>query len=204
MALPHETDNTSANTRALTTKGRNARSSYSSPSLAYSCSVIRDACKADFVRVSAITNHYIETSSIHFGYEPVSADQLADQWERGRDRYPWVVAEQDDGRVVGYAKSGSWRERAAYQWTTEIGLYVEHGHHRRGVGKALYTALLERLVVRGFRSAIAGITLPNDPSRALHLAFGFVSVGTVREAGYKLGGWHDVEFFQLRLGGGDR
>lgn len=160
--------------------------------------MIRDARRDDFVWIAAITNHYIETTSIHFGYEPVSADQLAEQWSR-TDRYPWVVAEDDAGRVVGYAKAGSWRERAAYQWTSEVGLYVEDGLHRRGFGRALYAALLDQLATRGFRSAIAGITLPNDPSRAFHEAFGFISVGTVREAGYKHGAWHDLELFQKRL-----
>jgi phosphinothricin acetyltransferase len=184
-------------------EGRNARPSYSSPRLSYSCSVIRDARSEDFVRVTAITNHYIETSSIHFAYEPVSVDHLRALWERTRERYPWLVAERD-GTVAGYAKAGTWRERDAYQWTTEIGLYVDAGHHRRGLGRTLYDELLRRLADRGFRSAIAGITLPNDPSRAFHLAFGFVSVGTVREAGYKRGAWHDVEFFQKPLGDAKR
>ena len=161
--------------------------------------MIRDARRDDFVGIAAITNHYIETTSIHFGYEPVSADQLAETWS-ATDRYPWLVAE-DAGRVVGYAKAGHWRDRAAYEWTAELGLYVEQGLHRRGFGRALYTALLDQLVTRGFRSAIAGITLPNDPSRAFHEAFGFVSVGIVREAGYKHGGWHDLELFQKRLVG---
>ncbi len=198
MVFEHATDNTSANTRALTIEGRNARPSYSSPSLAYSCSVIRDARNEDFVRIAAITNHYIETTSIHFAHEPVSVDQLTATWAQGRERYPWVVADEA-GQVIGYAKAGVWRDRAAYQWTTEIGLYVDAAHHRRGLGRALYTELLDRLAARGFRSAIAGITLPNDPSIAMHEAFGFVSVGTVREAGYKHGAWHDVAFFQKRL-----
>ena len=71
--------------------------------------------------------------------------------------------------------------------------------HGRGLGTALYTELLAELARRDFRSAIAGITLPNDPSIALHQKLGFVSVGTVREAGYKLGCWHDIEFWQKRF-----
>ncbi|MBA2545144.1 MAG: N-acetyltransferase [Deltaproteobacteria bacterium] len=163
--------------------------------------MIRDARSEDFVRIAAITNHYIETTSIHFGYEPVSPDHLRAQWDAGRERYPYLVAVDDQAGVVGYAKAGTWRERDAYRWTTEIGLYVDAGQHRRGVGRALYQELLRELSSRGFRSAIAGITLPNDPSRAFHLAFGFASVGTVRDAGYKRGNWHDVEFFQHRFAG---
>src|SRR6476620_3508830 len=102
---------------ARTAGRRNARPSYSSPRLAYSCSVIREACADDFVSIAAITNHYIETTSIHFGYDPVSADQLRALWDRTRERYPWLVADAQT-RVVGYAKAGTWRDRAADQWTT--------------------------------------------------------------------------------------
>jgi phosphinothricin acetyltransferase len=159
--------------------------------------MIRDAVDDDFSAIAAITNHYIVTTTIHFAYQPVSADELRAIWTHGRDRYPWLVA--DDAGVVGHAKAGVWRDRAAYQWTAEVGLYVADHARGRGLGRALYTALLAELARRGFRSAIAGITLPNEPSAALHRAFGFDSVGTVRDAGYKRGAWHDVEFWQKRL-----
>ncbi|MBS1124207.1 MAG: phosphinothricin acetyltransferase [Deltaproteobacteria bacterium] len=165
--------------------------------------MIREAVEDDFSTIAAITNHYILTTSIHFAYEPLSPEAIRATWTHGRDRYPWVVADEagvaDDARVVGYAKAGVWRDRAAYRWTAEIGLYVADAARGRGLGRALYTALLAELTRRGFRSVIAGITLPNDPSIGLHRAFDFVSVGTVRDAGYKLGAWHDIEFWQKRL-----
>lgn len=159
---------------------------------------IRLACDDDFGAITEITNHYIATSAIHFAYEPLPPDALLAAWRGYRDRYPWFVAE-DAGRVAGYAKAGTWRDRAAYAWTAEIGLYVAADLRGRGHGHALYGALLDELAARGFRSAIAGITLPNAPSVALHEAFGFVSVGTVRDAGWKLGHWRDVEFWQKRF-----
>jgi L-amino acid N-acyltransferase YncA len=162
--------------------------------------MIRAACEADFPAITSITNHYVATSAIHFAYEPISVAELLAAWKKS-DRYPWFVAEEPDG-VVGYAKAGVWRERSAYAWTTELGLYVAPGAHRRGIGRALYAALLAELERRGFRSAIAGIALPNDPSRTLHEAFGFVSVGIVHDAGWKLDRWHAVEFFQKRLATG--
>ena len=158
--------------------------------------MIRLARDEDFPAITAITNHYIATTTIHFAYEPLAPDYLHGLW-RQSTRHPWFVA--DDGGVVGYAKAGTWRERAAYEWTTEIGLYVAADARGRGIGRALYAALLGELAHRGFRSAIAGITLPNDASIALHRAFGFDSVGIVRDAGYKLGQWCDVEFFQKRF-----
>lgn len=159
--------------------------------------MIRSARDEDFDSIATITNFYIETTSIHFGYEPVSADSLRSACREGA-RYPWLVLEEG-GEVIGYAKAGVWRSREAYQWTTEVGLYVAEGRRGGGLGTTLYAALLDELARGGFRSAIAGITLPNDPSIALHRRFGFVSVGTVREAGYKHGHWHDVELWQRRL-----
>lgn len=166
---------------------------------------IRAARDEDFGAITSITNYYIETSTIHFAHEPLTRAAVDELWRGTRDRYPWLVAAEDAGAgagdtaVVGYAKAGAWRSRAAYDWTTEVGLYVRPDAHRRGLGRALYSELLAEVAQRGFRSAIAGIALPNDPSLALHRALGFVSVGTVRDAGWKHGRWCDVEFWQKRL-----
>jgi phosphinothricin acetyltransferase len=159
--------------------------------------MIRSPRDEDFAALAEITNHYITSTAIHFGYDPVSGEALREQCLLGA-RFPWLVAEEG-GVVVGYAKASVWRDRAAYRWTTEVGLYLDAGSRGRGIGTALYGELLAELGRRDFRSAIAGITLPNDPSIALHRKLGFVSVGTVREAGYKHGHWHDIEFWQKRF-----
>jgi phosphinothricin acetyltransferase len=67
----------------------------------------------------------------------------------------------------------------------------------------LYEALLERLTDRGYRIAIAGMTLPNDGSVGLHRAMGFEPVGTYRRIGFKHGAWHDVAWTQRALAAGD-
>lgn len=159
---------------------------------------IRPARADDFAAIAAITNHYITTSAIHFGYEPVADTELRAMWERTRDRHPWLVTD-DAGEVLGYAKSGVWRERAAYAWTCEVGLYIKDSARGRGLGRALYDALLAECQARGFRSAVAGITLPNAASVALHERCGFHRVGTFVDAGYKQRAWHAVEFWQKQL-----
>ena len=160
--------------------------------------VIRPARAADFVAITEITNHYIATTAIHFAYEAMAESELLAMWQKYAERHPWLVIEED-GAVAGYAKSGTWRERSAYQWTCETGVYVADGARGRGLGRALYEALLAECARRGFHSAIAGITLPNPASVALHEKLGFVSVGVVRDAGFKLDRWHAVEFFQKLL-----
>jgi L-amino acid N-acyltransferase YncA len=159
--------------------------------------IIREPHDDDFDALAALTNHYIATTAIHFAYDPIGAEELRGQWQNARDRFPWFVA--DDGTPIGYAKAGTWRERAAYRWTCEVGLYVTPEAHGRRVGTALYTALLGACIERGFRSAIAGITLPNLASLALHERFGFAPAGVIAQAGFKHGGWHDVAFFQKLL-----
>lgn len=159
--------------------------------------MIRPVAEDDFIAIASITNHYIATTAIHFAYEPVSAEQLLAMW-KSHDGFPWFVVGDRQG-VVGYAKSGMWRERKAYSWTAEIGLYLAPHACGRGLGTGLYDALLDELPRRGFRSAIAGITLPNDASIALHRKCGFARVGTFEDAGWKLGAWHAVEFWQKRF-----
>jgi phosphinothricin acetyltransferase len=158
---------------------------------------VRPAAEPDFAAIAAITNHYIATTAIHFGYEPVTAGELAAAW-RAHPKHPYLVLD-DAGRLIGYAKAGVWRERAAYAWTCETGLYLAPDACGRGHGRALYAALLDAARAAGFRSAVAGVTLPNAASVALHQRLGFVDAGTVREAGFKHERWHDVAFFQKRL-----
>ncbi len=168
--------------------------------------VIRPARADDFEAIAAITNHYIATTSIHFAYEPVEPAELRGMWERTRARHVWLVAEDAPPElpraVVGYAKSGLWRERAAYAWTCELGLYIAPEQRGHGIGTALYDELLAELPLRGFRSAVSGITLPNDPSIALHRKLGFEHVGTFVDAGWKQGEWHAVDWWQKRFATG--
>lgn len=56
------------------------------------------------------------------------------------------------------------------------------------------------LEARGYRMAVAGMTLPNEASVGLHRAMGFEPVGVYRRIGWKFGAWHDVAWTQRALG----
>jgi phosphinothricin acetyltransferase len=159
---------------------------------------IRSATDDDLVRVREVVNHYIEHSVFNFRTEPQSIDEVRALWARRHNRFPWLVAVVD-GRVAGVAYAGPWNERDAYRWTVESTIYVDPSTHRRGVGDALYTELLDRLRRKGFHSAVAVIALPNDPSVRLHERHGFARAGHLREAGFKHDAWHDVGFWQCVL-----
>lgn len=160
---------------------------------------VRTVVDSDFAAIAELTNVYIETTSIHFGYDPVTPEELRSAWFPKRDRYPFLVAQDEAGRFLGYAKAGVWRERTAYQWTAEVGIYVVRANQGQGIGRALYRALIHACRERGFHSLIGGITLPNEASVRLHESCNFEKVAHFERVGWKFGQWHDVGFWQLML-----
>jgi L-amino acid N-acyltransferase YncA len=159
---------------------------------------VRDANPSDAEACAAIYTPYVEETATTFEAVPPSPAEMAQRIAAALDTHAWLVLE-DGGRVAGYAYAGPLNRRAAYRWSCEVSVYVERGRRRTGAGRALYEALFARLAGRGFCMAVAGMTLPNDASVALHRAMGFQPVGVYRRIGYKLGAWHDVEWMQRPL-----
>lgn len=163
---------------------------------------VRPASPADAAACAAIYRPYVTDTAITFETEPPSEGEMKRRIEGATRTHAWLVLERGT-RVLGYAYGGRFNARAAYRWACEVSVYLEPGLRRTGGGRALYEALLERLAARGFRVAVAGMTLPNDASVGLHCAMGFEPVGTYRRIGFKHGRWHDVAWTQRSLVAGD-
>lgn len=163
---------------------------------------VRDATERDAAACAAIYQPYVTDTAITFEADPPSPEQMAARIADAQRTHAWLVLE-GGGRVVGYAYGGPFKARAAYRWSCEVSVYLELGRRRTGGGRALYTALLARLAERGYRTAVAGMTLPNDASVGLHRAMGFAPVGTYRRIGWKHGAWHDVAWTQREIVAGD-
>ena len=159
---------------------------------------VRTATEADAVACAAIYAPYVTDTAITFETEPPSAAEMAGRIAGAERTHAWLVLE-DDGQVIGYAYGSPFKARAAYRWSCEVSVYLEAGRRRTGGGRALYEALLARLTERGFATAVAGMTLPNEASAGLHRALGFEPVGTYRRIGWKHGSWHDVAWVQRSL-----
>jgi phosphinothricin acetyltransferase len=101
--------------------------------------------------------------------------------------------------VRGYAYAGRHHERGAYRWSADVTVYVHEEARGRGVGSALYAALLAILSRQGLRQAYAAITLPNAASVALHESYGFRQIGVFEGVGWKLGAWRDVGWWASEL-----
>ena len=159
---------------------------------------IRPAVAQDARALSAIYAPYVEQTTVSFEETPPTPEEFERRIEKSRSRWQWLVAEIDRV-VVGYAYGTQHRERPAYRWSVEVSAYVDAKYHRRGVGRALYDALFIDLADRGFCTAFAGITLPNEASVALHTRMGFTPIGVFCSIGWKFERWHDVAWFQRRL-----
>jgi L-amino acid N-acyltransferase YncA len=160
--------------------------------------ILRAADPSDADQIAAIYAPYVRETPITFEVEAPSGAEMRERMRAVGATYPWLVCSAARG-VLGYAYAGRHRERAAYQWSVDVSVYVERGAHRRGIGGALYAALLPLLAEQGFYNAYGGITLPNPPSVGLHEAMGFAPVGAYRGVGYKLGAWHDVGWWAKAL-----
>jgi len=143
----------------------------------------------------------VTDTAISFETVPPGAEEMAERIAAALRSHAWVVLEHE-GRAVGYAYGGPFESRAAYRWSCQVSVYVELGRRRTGAGRALYSALFARLADRGFRTAVAGMTVPNDASSGLHRALGFEPVGTYRRIGWKHDAWRDVAWVQRPLGAG--
>jgi phosphinothricin acetyltransferase len=158
---------------------------------------VRPAGPNDAAACAAIYAPFVEGSWISFELEPPDGAEMARRIASYSASHAWLVAEVC-GVVAGYAYGSPHRERAAYASSCDVAVYVDPAHARRGVGRALYGALLP-LLAEKYHAAFAGIALPNDASIALHRAMGFTPVGVYHEVGWKMGGWRDVGWWQRRL-----
>ena len=161
--------------------------------------LIRLAAESDAAAIAGIYRPYVEESRISFEEVAPDAAEVARRIRGERQGfYPWFVAEEDE-RVVGYANSSPFRTRPAYRWTVETGIYLAPEACGRGIGLSLLVPLIELLSRQGYVAAIAGITLPNDASVALHEKAGFFHTGTYRRVGFKMGEWLDVGLWERDL-----
>lgn len=154
---------------------------------------------ADAAQLADIYAPFVANTHVSFETDVPTADEMARRLAAADGALPWLVCERD-GLVAGYAYAGPHRSRAAYRFSVDVSAYVREAHRGRGVGRSLYDALLALLREQQYRSAFAGIALPNDASLGLHRAAGFVEIARYRNVGFKAGAWRDTVWLERALG----
>ena len=161
---------------------------------------IREAVPGDAPALLDIYAPYIRDTVITFEYDVPTAEKFAARIEETAALHPYLVCERD-GQIIGYAYAHRIRERAAYDWAAELSIYLAPEAHGQGVGTALYRCLIDLLEQQRLRILYGCVTLPNEKSQKLHEKLGFSLVGVWHGSGWKFDGWHDVGWFEKRLGG---
>lgn len=159
---------------------------------------VREAAPGDAAACRAIYAPFVTDTWVSFEEEIPSVREMKRRILGYGASHGFVVAEIA-GAVAGYAYGSPHRLREAYRHSCDVAIYIAEEHAGRGVGHAIYAALLPLLAERGMHAAFAGIALPNDASIALHEAEGFTPIGVYREVGWKFDGWRDVGWWQRLL-----
>jgi phosphinothricin acetyltransferase len=161
--------------------------------------MIRGVKIEDAASICMIYNYYIENTVVSFENVLISVNEMENRIREISASYPWLVWENEEGHISGYAYVNKWKDRAAYRFSAEVSIYLEHGTEGRGVGSILLGRLLEEVRKTELHALVAGITLPNERSVALHEKFGFTKIAQFNEIGFKMNARLDVGYWELVL-----
>ena len=168
--------------------------------------IIRDSAAADIPALAEIYGHWVATGLASFEYDPPGAEEMAKRREAVlAGGYPYLVATDAAGSVLGYAYASAYRARPAYRFAVENSIYVRPVGTRGGVGRALLAALVAQCEAAGFRLMVAVIgDSANAGSIGLHGACGFSHAGLLPAVGWKHGRWVDSVLMTRPLGLADQ
>ncbi len=168
--------------------------------------VIRDAVVEDAARLVEIYAWYVKNTAISFEYEVPSLEEFQRRILTVTERYPYLVAEQE-GKILGYAYAGPFINRAAYDWSCELSIYVDRAFVKQGLGRLLYEAMEARLAKMGIQNLYACIAWPTVPdvyvtrnSAEFHAHMGFKKAGEFHKCGCKFGHWYDMIYMEKVIG----
>ena len=159
---------------------------------------IRPAEEADLPRILEIYAPYVKNTAYSFEYTVPEEEEFRQRFLNITKQFPWLVAEEN-GMVLGYAYASAPFTRAAYQWCSEVSVYLAEDQRGKGLGKMLYSVLENLLKAQGYQRIYAVITSENHASLAFHQACGYEFLAEFPGCGFKLGCWHGVTWLQKVL-----
>ena len=166
---------------------------------------IRSAHTDDADRLLEIYGYYVRSTAITYEYEVPTTEEFACRIKNTLRRYPYLVLEED-GVIQGYAYAGVFKDRAAYDYSCEVSIYLVRDAKGRGYGRQLYQALEERLKAQGIRNLYACIASPvvedeylTRNSERFHQHMGYRRVGEFHRCAYKFDRWYDLLWLQKKI-----
>ncbi len=161
---------------------------------------IRTAQPDDAQKLLRIYAPFVSDTCISFETEVPSVEDFAERIRSGvRDRAYIVAADTATDEIAGYAYNGSFRARHAYDWASEISIYLAPAHQGHGLGSIMLDVLEELMRIQGIRMSESCITSDNTGSIAFHERHGYRVCGEHTSCGYKLGRWLSVTWMEKQL-----
>jgi phosphinothricin acetyltransferase len=165
--------------------------------------VIRTAAPGDIAAFTEIYRESVLNGVASYEIDPPSLDEMAARFTAITGKgYPYIVAVEQTGLILGYAYASAFRTRPAYRWLVEDSVYLAPEARGKGIGRALLAELIHRTTDLGFRQMVAVIGGAHPASIAVHAAAGFEHSGRLTATGFKHGRWLDTVFMQRALGDG--
>lgn len=166
---------------------------------------LRVASPEDAEALLRIYAPYVRETAITFEYDVPSVEEFRRRISRTLERYPYLCAVLD-GEIVGYAYTGAFHERAAYDWCAEGSIYLARSRHGLGIGKKLYQALEKISLAQNILNLNACIACPEvedeyltNNSVEFHTHMGYRMVGRFEKCGYKFGRWYHMVWMEKHL-----
>lgn len=86
---------------------------------------------------------YVEKTAISFEYDVPSLDEFRRRIADISRKYPYLVAEDENGQFLGYAYTHTFIARKAYDHCAESTIYLALDARKHGLGKRFYRAIEE-------------------------------------------------------------
>ncbi|MGN8800902.1 N-acetyltransferase family protein [Candidatus Merdisoma sp. HCP28S3_D10] len=166
---------------------------------------VRDATEKDAERILEIYDYYVRNTAITFEYDTPSLEEFRERMEKIMRKYPYLVILQD-GEIKGYAYAREFVGRAAYDWSCEMTIYLDHRAKKCGLGRILYETLEKALQDMGILNLYACIGYPEQEDEYLtansadfHAHLGYTKVGEFHRCGYKFGRWYHMIWMEKMI-----
>lgn len=159
----------------------------------------RIATPDDVPAMLAIYAPYVKETAYSFEYDVPTEENFAGRLDSIGKAFPWLVCENEQGEILGYAYAAPAFERAAYMWDADLSVYIAPRAHHRGIGRVFYALLENILEQQGYHNIYALVSGANTPSIAFHRAVGYELMCVMPKTGFKHDAWHDMYWFHKRL-----
>lgn len=168
--------------------------------------IIRPATPSDAEALQRIYAPYVEHTAVSFELVPPTVEEFRARIINIGARYPYLVAEDEQGCIVGYAYASAFHPRAALSHCAETSIYLAPEARGRGIGRQLYAALTERLLAMGITNLYASIAWIDAPDEYLthqsadfHHHLGYTKVAHFHRCGYKFQRYYDLIWMEKIL-----